>query len=172
MCVYACSYISTRVYTRGALRMHAAVARRCTARAASRVLSRSHARTHARTHMSALGRDGGRRDTANAFAERARLHWRHSQPIGLSSDEFTPPDRRAELLRGGQFALRISALAFFSSSCSLSLFSSSSRPSVSLHAHPSVRSFAFASSPSPPFPASVWLLKQLLSRPEIERIER
>jgi len=63
--------------------------------------------------MSALGRDGGRRDTANAFAERARLHWRHSQPIGLSSDEFTPPDRRAELLRGGQFALRISALAFF-----------------------------------------------------------
>lgn len=44
------------------------------------------------------------------------MHWRRGQPIGLSGDEFTPPDRRAELLRGGQFALRISALVFFSSS--------------------------------------------------------
>lgn len=51
---------------------------------------------------------------ANAFAERARLHWRRGQPIGLSGDEFTPPGCHAELLRGEQFALKISSRWFFS----------------------------------------------------------
>lgn len=99
-------------------------------------------------------------------AERAQLHWRHGQPIGLSSDEFTPPDRQAELLRGGQFALRISAVAFFfsSSACSLLLpfffffFSSFGFPSCS-----SVSPFALASSP---FPATrcAWLVRRSCSR--------
>lgn len=156
---HAHSYVRVRMLLHIDARLHAKhyactppVAWRCTARAASRALSRSlvHARTHIRTHMGALGR----RDAANAFAERARLHWRHSQPIGLSSDEFTPPERRAELLRGGQFALRITALAFFSIFLfPLLLFffflSSFGFPSCS-----SVSPFVLASSPSPPFPAT------------------
>jgi len=77
-----------------------------------------------------------------------RLHWRRGQPIGLSGDEFTPPGRRAELLRGGQFALRISAFPFFSPLVFLrvprvsprvfSFSSSASRPSISPRVRPSV----------------------------------
>lgn len=51
---------------------------------------------------------------ANAFAKRARLHWRRGRPIGLSGDEFTPPGRRESFFekRGEQFALRISSRWF------------------------------------------------------------
>jgi len=95
------------------------------------------------------------------------LHWRRGQPIGLSGDEFTPPDRRAELPRGGQFALRISAFPFFSPPLPprplafrafLSVFSFSSscfpvlrfplvsvRPSVRPSVSPLAATFAFLS---------------------------
>lgn len=77
------------------------------------------------------------------------MHWRRGQPIGLSGDEFTPPDRHAELLRGEQFALEISSRWFLFFSF---LFSPFFSPFLSLllvlrlpfaFARPSARPFAF-----------------------------
>lgn len=74
---------------------------------------RVYALTHARIYEWVGRATRCMRCVQRMHSRRERLHWRRGQPIGLSGDEFTPPGSHAELLRGEQFALKISSRWFF-----------------------------------------------------------